>query len=156
MSDWNKNERYLDVFYILNEDEKLNKNKEIVKFGERIKKIYFEYLYNNDFRIFAKYDISKYSDYKAINKNFRWEAISLQQAFKDNFKSKSAIRFRKDLVSTFAIKLKDFYNNNYYCYFCINKKEYEERKEEYLIEFENYFISKVEEAIKNKEGNNNE
>ncbi|EMI5493142.1 hypothetical protein REJ26_004345 [Providencia stuartii] len=148
--DWNKNKNYLNAFFIRNKDEKLNRNDEIIKFGEEIKEIYFEYLKKNDFKVFAKYDISKYCNYMDIEKYEHFEAANLKNKFKDNFKSKSNIRFKKDLVSTFVLRSKDNYDKDYYCYFCVDKKEYEERKDEYLEEFKNNFILTMKKEIKDR------
>lgn len=139
-------------FDFLTKDEKINRNENIIELSKKIHDYYISLLEKNDNRIFAKYDI-----YKSTNANsFIYEAVYFYNHFKSFFKSKTKIRFKKNLVGCFVIELKDYYEKNYYVYFCVDKKEYEERKDLYLNEVFDFFKSEIDRKVEEKKGVINE
>lgn len=152
MSKQNFNYVYSYNFDFLNKDEKINRNDDVIALSKKIYDYYIKTLEKNDNRIFAKYDI-----YKSTKEhNFIYEAVYFYNHFKSFFKSKTKIRFKKDLVSCFVIELKDYYEKSYYVYFCVDKKEYEERKDLYLNEVFNFFKSEIDKKAEEKKGVINE
>jgi len=146
----NNNVYYISRIREIDIDEKLNRDLKIINLGSDIKNYYIERLKENDNRIFAKYDLSDYLNPKAIAENEVWEALSFFNHFNSYFKSKTKIRFKKDIVSCFALVLRDMYENSFFSYFCVDKKEYELRNDEYLNEVFNYFKNEIDMKIKNK------
>jgi len=144
----NNNIYYLNNIKEIDVDEKLNRDLKIINLGSDIKNYYIERLKENDNRIFAKYDLSNYLNPKTIAENEVWEALSFFNHFNGYFKSKTKIRFKKDIVSCFALVLRDMYENSYFSYFCVDKKEYELRSDEYLNEVFNYFKNEIDMKIK--------
>lgn len=151
MTDKNKNYIYIDnIKCNIKINEKLHRDESVIKIGEEIKNYYIEKLKENDCRIFAKYDVSKYVRYSQFDKKSCFEAQAFCSHFYSYFKSKSKVRFKRDVVSCFALELKDRLDNDYYTYFCVDKKEYELRNDEYLNEVFNYFKNEIDIKIKNK------
>lgn len=111
--------------------------------------IYTEKLKENNFRIFAK------------NVNFKlceideYELLAFKSYFKDYFKTEKQIKKTKHIKSNFLkMTLPDYFNNYFYTYLTINKKDYEKDGLKYLDRVFNYFLlemeKKAEENLKNE------
>lgn len=111
--------------------------------------IYTEKLKENNFRIFAKN-----VDFKLFEVD-EYELLSFKSYFKDYFKTEKQIKKTKHIKSNFLkMTLPDYFNNYFYTYLTINKKEYEKDGLKYVDRVFNFFLleieKKAEENLKNE------
>ncbi|EJW9831989.1 hypothetical protein ACOY9F_28160 [Citrobacter portucalensis] len=110
------------------------------------------------FKCYYLENLEKYGNVFFGNKvNYRPKEPTLNElkrfrdAFSGNFKTMNQLKKTKDIFSTvFSFFLNDKFNKSYVLYFCINKKEFEERGDMYIEEIKEEILEKFE---KQKEKN---
>lgn len=113
--------------------------------AEEIKNHYLSCLKENNGRIFSNPATYKVKRFEQV------EQKAFRRKFLNFFRTQSQHRKTKDIKSDyFDLAIRDLKNRFYYPEFTISKKEYETRGDKYLNEVKDYFITIINEKIKER------
>lgn len=108
---------------------------------------YTSYLRENNYCIFSNDDGKIKTEPSDVELNI------FKGYFKCFFKTKAQYRKTKDILNEhLRLELKDFYNEPYTAYFCLDKKKCEEFGNEYLMQVQNVFFVNIENKVRLKKG----